>query len=63
MNSIETIDNQISSQRKLAVKEKLQLVVGKEHDFILEHFFCKDNEGDQDSKALSELCKRFTTPK
>ncbi|MGA9933781.1 MAG: hypothetical protein WBP83_01550, partial [Nitrososphaeraceae archaeon] len=62
MNSIETIDNLLGSQGELDVKKKLQLVVSKEHDSILERFFRKDNEGIQDSKVLAELLRRFTTP-
>jgi hypothetical protein len=60
MSSIETIDNLLNSQRKLDVKRKSQLVVYKEHDSLLEHFFRKDNEGVHDSKALAELIRRFT---
>ncbi len=60
-NSIETIDNILSSQKELDTKKRSQLVVDKEHDSILERFFRRDDEVDQDSKVLSELCRQFTT--
>jgi len=62
MNSIEKIDGLLTSQRELDVNKKLQLVVNKEYDSILERFFRREDEGEQDSEALSELCKRYTLP-
>ena len=62
VSSIETIEYQLSSKRKSDIKKKPHLMVYKEHDSMLERFFRRDGESYQDSEALSELCKRYTTP-
>lgn len=61
VNSIETIEYQLSSKRESDKKKKPQLTVDKEHDSMLERFFRRDGESYQDSEALSELCRRYTT--
>ena len=39
-------------RRRLSSEKKSQLEVDKEHDSIVEHFFRRDDEGDQDLDTL-----------